>query len=403
MSFQMVNYKTGSYVIIEGKREANTFYIIRQGKLKTQKSTQVIGEDATTVLGPGDFFGVESAMSNHSRIETVVALTDCSLIQVNHDEFGILIQKNSPVAMKIIRSFSMRLRMFDTTITRLSFQNATEEDPGHLFELGEYWFNEQRMDHAAYAYQKYLQWNPKGDKISMAKMRLQSINKPLQTPPVSSNNLNRSYQVDEMIFCENEPGRELYILQSGRVKITKMVDGQEVLLAVLQPGDIFGEMALLDNKPRSASAIIAETATMLAINKANFTDMVKAQPQLATRLITLLSERLWMAYRQLANLMISDPLGRLLDTLLTLAEKNHVKFGPKLSYNFQIAGKDLLKMVGFDPVKDEKLLLEMFKLRWLKLEAGKIVCYDLQELEKQVAFIRKKIAMEKKREKASAN
>ena len=403
MSFQMVNYKPSSYVIIEGKRDANTFYIIRQGKLKTQKSTQVVGEEASTILGPGDFFGVESAMSNHSRIETVVALSECSLIQVNHDEFGLLIQKNAPVAMKIIRSFSMKLRQFDNTITRLSFKNATEEDPRHLFDLGEYWFNQQRLIHAAYAYQKYLQWCPKGDKVSMAKVRLQTMNSPLRAPTVNEANINRTYSVDSMIFCENEPGRELYILQSGKVKITKMVDGQEVLLAVLQTGDIFGEMALLDNKPRSASAIVAESASMLAINKANFAEMVKAQPQLATRLITLLSERLWMAYRQLANLMIPDPIGRMLDTLLTLAEKNHVKFGPKATYNFEIAGKDLLKMVGFDPEKDERLLIELFKFRWLRQDGGKILCMDLQELEKQVAFIRKKIAMEKKREKAAAN
>ncbi len=398
--FQMLNYKAGSYVIIEGKRDANNFFIIRAGKLRTQKSTQVAGDDSNQVLGPGDFFGVESAMSNHSRIETVIALSDCSVIVVNHDQFGLLIQKNAPVAMKIIRSFSMKLRQFDNIITRLSFKNAVEEDPSHLFDLAEYWFNQQRVNHAAYAYQKYLQWVAQGDKVSNAKMRLQSLNKPLKAPVIPENNINRFNKQDEMIFCENEPGRELYIIQSGRVKITKMVDGQEVMLAVLQAGDIFGEMALLDNKPRSASAIVAEDAQMLAINKANFESMVKAQPQLATRLITILSERLWTAYRQLANLMINDPVGRLFDTLLTLVEKNHVKIGAKVMHNFDIGGADLLRMVGFDPKKDENLLMEMFKSRWMKLEGGNIICMDTLELEKQVAFFKKKIAMEKKREKS---
>jgi CRP/FNR family transcriptional regulator len=339
-------------------------------------------------------------MSNHSRIETVIALTDCSVIVVNHDQFGLLIQKNAPVAMKIIKSFSMKLRQFDNIITRLSFKNAVEEDPSHLFDLGEYWFNQQRLNHAAYAYQKYIQWVPQGDKVSNGRMRLQSMNKPLRAPVIPEDNINRFYKEEDMIFCENEPGRELYIIQSGRVKITKMVDGQEVMLAVLQTGDIFGEMALLDNKPRSASAIVAEDAQMLAINKANFETMVKAQPQLATRLITILSERLWTAYRQVANLMITDPVGRLFDTLLTLAEKNHVRIGPKAVHNFDIGSGDLLRMVGFDPSKDEHLMLEMLKSRWLKLEGGKIICMDMQELEKQVNFFKKKIAMEKKREKS---
>jgi CRP-like cAMP-binding protein len=205
-----------------------------------------------------------------------------------------------------------------------------------------------------------------------------------------------------MIFCENEPGYELYIIQGGRIKITKMLDGQEVMLAVLQPGDIFGEMAILDNKPRSATAMVAEPASLLAINKANFEGMVKAQPQLATKLITLLSERIWTAYRQLANLMISDATGRLYDTLLTLAEKNHVRIAARASYNFDIGGKDLLKMVGLDPLKDENLLMELLKNRWLKLDQGKLICLDLSELEKQVAFYKKKASMERKREQQAA-
>jgi len=394
----MIQFKAGSYAVIEGKRDANKFFIIIQGKFRTQKSAPVVGEDASVTLGPGDFFGVESAMSNHSRIETVIAVTDSNLIEVPSDQFGLLIQKNAPVAMKIIRSFSMKLRSFDNTIARLSFRNVVEEDPSHLFDLGEFWFKAQRYNHAAYAFQRYLQWVPKGDKVSQAKMRLQGMNKPLKAPPVAEQSINRHYTEDDMIFCENEPGYELYIIQSGRVKITKMVDGQEVMLAVLQPGDIFGEMAILDNKPRSATAVCAEKASMLAINKANFEGMVKAQPQLATKLITLLSERIWTAYRQLANLMINDPLGRLYDTLLTLAEKNHVKIAPRTSYNFDIGGKDLLKMVGLDPVKDERLLMELLKSRWLKLDEGKIICSDLVELEKQVAFYKKKASMERKRE-----
>lgn len=402
MSFQMLNFKAGSYVVIEGKREALNFFIIRQGKLKTTKENPVIGDDGSQVLGPGDFFGVESAMSGHSRIETVMALSDCSLIVCNNDQFGLLIQKNAPVAMKIIRSFSVKLRAFDNTITRLSFRNAVEEDPSHLFSLGEHWLKEGRTKHAAYAFQKYLQWVPQGDRVSQAKMQLQSLNMPLRAPVIPETSINRQYKPDEMIFCENEPGRELYIIQSGRVKITKMVDSQEVMLAVLQTGDIFGEMALLDNKPRSASAIASENTTMLAINKANFETMVQQQPQLATRLITLLSERIWMAYRQLANLMITDPVGRLYDTLLTLAEKHHVKIAAKAAYTYEIGGKDLLKMVGLDPARDEKYLMELLKSRWLKLDEGKIICMDLGELEKQVQFYRKRSSMERKRDKAPA-
>ena len=169
---------------------------------------------------------------------------------------------------------------------------------------------------------------------------------------------------------------------------------------MLQPGDIFGEMAILDNKPRTATASTSGDVGLLAINKVNFDKMVRAQPQLATKLITLLSERIWTAYRQLANLMIGDILGRIYDTLLTVVEKNHIPILSKGKYTFEFGGSDLLKMVSLDPRKDEGQLVNIFnKNRWLRLDGNRIVCNNLAELEKQVSFYRKKSSME--REEAS--
>ena len=131
--FNIVSFPQGSYIVVEGKKEAHNFYIIREGKVRVGRENPVVGEDPNQVLGPGDFFGVVAAMSQHPQIESAIALSNVSLIQVSYDHFGTLIQKNSPVAMKIIRYFSMKLRQFDQTITRLSFRAAIEEDPNQLF------------------------------------------------------------------------------------------------------------------------------------------------------------------------------------------------------------------------------------------------------------------------------
>ncbi len=401
MRFQTVQFKAGSYILVEGKRDNDRFYIILDGQLRTQKSAPVAGEEQQNLLGPGDFFGVESAMSRQSRIETVIAQSNCKLIEVPAEQFGTLIEKNAPVAMKIIRSFSVKLRAFDSTITRLSFRSAAGENPSHLFNLGEHWYQENRKEHSVYAYQRYLQHLPNGDHVEQVKMKLNSMNKALTPPVQNDTGINRNYALDSIIFCENELGYELYIIQSGRVKISKMVEGQEMMLAVLQAGDIFGEMALLDNKPRTATAVAADQVVVLAINKANFETMVKEKPQLATRLITLLSERIWTAYRQLENLVLGDRLGRLYHALLTNAEKNHAQIHFKATYTFDFGGTDLLKMVGMDPQKDESYLLKLLKNRWLRLDQGRIICSDLLELQKQVAFYTKKTAMEKKRQEAA--
>lgn len=400
--FQIEQFNANSFVIVEDKRDADNFYIILKGKLKVQRETAVTGMDSNLVLGPGDFFGVISAMSQHARIESVIALTPVTLINVYRDQFGLLIQKNAPVAMKIIRYFARELRAVDNVITRMTFKNSQEEDPALLYDLGEYYFNNQDYGHAAYAYQAYLQHVPGGDKESQVKMRLQAMNAPFEMPAVDYSSFQRSIEAEKMIFCEHEPGRELYIIQKGKVKITKIIDENEVLLAVLEPGDIFGEMALLDGKPRSASALAADDVQMMAINKANFENMVQAQPQLATRLITLLSERIWTAYRQLRNLMISDELGRIYDTLLTLVEKQRIKIAPKATHNFDIGTKDLIRMVGLSDERGESLIMELLEDRTIKLDQGRLISLDLEELEKRVMFYRKKAAMEKKREKASA-
>ena len=139
--------------------------------------------------------------------------------------------------------------------------------------------------------------------------------------PIDETKFNRSYADNKVIFCEHEPGRELYIIQSGKVKISKIVNNNEVMLAVLKL-ETFSEKWqswIISQDP--ASAVAFGYTDVLAINKANFEGMVKAQPQLASRLITILSERIWIAYKQLANLMIKDPQGKIADTLLTLAEK----------------------------------------------------------------------------------
>jgi CRP/FNR family transcriptional regulator len=162
------------------------------------------------------------------------------------------------------------------------------------------------------------------------------------------------------------------------------------MLAVLNEGDIFGEMAILDNKPRSASAVAFGDVSVLAINKANFEGMVKAQPQLATKLITLLSERIWTAYKQLANLMITDPAGRIADTLFTLAEKNRAKVGPRAPYSFDIGVAEVLKMVGLVENRDEKIVYKLFeKNKFLKIEEDVIKTTDLGLLEKLVQYYHK--------------
>ena len=198
-------------------------------------------------------------------------------------------------------------------------------------------------------------------------------------------------------------GDELFIIQKGKIKITKVVDNNEVLLAVLKPGDIFGEMAILENKPRSASAISFGESECLVVSKDNFEGMVKKNPQLGTKLITLLSERIWKAYRQLANILISDPVGRMYDMLLTVVEENRVTIAHNVPYTFEFGPDELIKMVGLPAEEGNVLIQKLFENKKFKLQDRKIIVTDIEELAKQVGFYKKMDLLERKRQKLVSN
>ena len=399
LQLSLVSFRQGAYIIVEGKEKADCFYIVRSGRVQVSKEFTVVEEDAGNLLNPGDFFGVVSTMSSHSHIETAVATTDVTLIAVRRDQYGLLIEKNAPVAFKIIKQFASRMRYLDETLTRLNFKSTASENPSHLFKVGEYYARQNQYNLAYYAYYRFLQHCQTDPNVPMARERLAKI-KPyakVSNLDQASDQFTRTYPKDAMIFSENEPGSELYIIQKGTVKISKIVGDSEVLIALLPTGDIFGEMALLESKPRSASAIAHEDVTLMAVNRANFQRMVQSQPQLISRLTTLLSERIWFIYNQLANTLIQDPLGRLYDMLWILLEKNRVPIQRGSSYTFDIGPKELVNMVGLSAREGSDLIRRMFDGKKLKIMDNKIFITDVEEIKKQAEYYKKMQQIERSR------
>jgi CRP/FNR family transcriptional regulator, cyclic AMP receptor protein len=124
-----------------------------------------------------------------------------------------------------------------------------------------------------------------------------------------------------LIFCENEPGNDFYLIQKGRVKITKLVKDKETTLAILESGDIFGEMAILEEAPRSATAIALDKVLMLHFDRQNFVPLMTSQPQIAYRLLTIFTKRLYELRRRVMILKLDNIQARVADTFLMLAEK----------------------------------------------------------------------------------
>lgn len=404
LQLTFVNFKKDSYIIVEGKQNADRFFIIKSGKVRISKEVEVVEEEGGNIYAPGDFFGVVSTMSSHSHIETAQAITDVTLISVQKDQYGMLIEKNTPVAMKIIMGFSRRMRFLDEALTRLTLKNTAEADPSHLFRVAEYYAKQSQFNQAYYSYYQYLKFCPNGQHAAVARERMAKIKQFSKAVYLdgSTEEFNRFYPKDTMVFSEGMPGSELYIIQKGTVKITKIVDNSEVLLAVLKPGDIFGEMALLENKPRSASAIAYEDAYLLAVNKANFERMVQAQPQIVTRLTQLLAERIWFIYKQLANTLISDPLGRMYDALHMQLEKNRVPMRNGAPYTFDFGPKELVNIVGLPIGEGNMVAQQLLSNKMFRIIDNKITVQDMNEIVKQAEYYRKMQKIEKARKESQA-
>ena len=387
LQLAFVNYKQGSYISMEGKPTSDRFFIIQSGNVRCFKGVD-LGEN--TILGPGDFIGVVPCMSGREQIETAIAVTDTVLISVKKDQYIDLITSNTPVALKIIRTFSDRMRKLNDTLTKLTLQDAVIASTDQLFAIASFYNKIGQTDVATYAYYQYLKASPQGVHADMAKKMFAALrpqSRAVYFEP--SADAIRSYPKNTMIFSECQTGSDMFIIQKGQVKITKVVDDNEVILAVLKKGDFFGEMALLENKPRSASAIAFEDCSLLVVNKQNFNQMVQTQAQMVFKITTTFAERLWGLYRQLENTAISDPVNKLLDMLALQAEKRKLQFSPGTSYQFDITPMDLANMCGIPKEKQFDVLKMFAQSSKVKIVDGNVYAKDLNDLIEFSIYCRK--------------
>lgn len=386
LQLSFTNFRKGSYLVVEGKNVNDRFYIIQRGHVSCLVS-DFIAQPNAKILGPGDFVGVIPCMSRHAQIENVIALTDVVAITVQRDQYSELIAKNTPVAMKIIRTFANSMREMNEKLTRLTLKNTVSESTEQIFHVAEYYEKIKKPSIAAYAYYQYVKSSPDGAYLAAAKkrfMELRQKSRAVYFEPTAD--LIRFYPKDTMIFSECQRGAEMFIIQEGKVKITKVVNGEEVTLAVLKKGDMFGEMALIENKPRSASAVADEECRLMTVNRKNFDQMVSTQSQLITKLTTTLAERLWSMLRQLSNAQIPDPIYKLLDMLALQVEKARININTKTSYETGLSLQDLANMCGIPQEQQPVILIQLQKNPLIRLEKSKIIIPNCSDLVKNVTL-----------------
>ncbi len=164
-----------------------------------------------------------------------------------------------------------------------------------------------------------------------------------QLDTLAAASARRSFSRGRMIVAEGESSQSLYILLSGRAKVQRSdTEGKEVILAVLEPGECFGEMSLLDNEPRSASVITLVSCDFMAINKEAFLGVLGENPQIAMNIMRGLVKRLREADRKIETLALLDVYGRVARVLLDFSEE--VK-GQRV-IRAKLPRQEIAKMIG---------------------------------------------------------
>lgn len=171
----------------------------------------------------------------------------------------------------------------------------------------------------------------------------------------------RTKRKGEIIFCEFEPGNTLFILQTGSVRITKIVANKEKTLAILPAGEIFGEMAILESAPRSATAIVEEDARMLELDRESFAQLVNAQPGIAVKLLRIFAQRISDQKRKLKIMALPDADSKVMDVFLMLAEKKGINTEEAREEDFAADVAEIANWAGISLPDAQKALATLSK------------------------------------------
>jgi CRP-like cAMP-binding protein len=197
------------------------------------------------------------------------------------------------------------------------------------------------------------------------------------------------FRPGEVIFCEYEPGDSFYLIQSGQVKISKVVLENEKMLDILQPGDVFGEMAIIENAPRSATATAVDDVKVLVFKKENFEVILKTNPAMALKLLKILARRIYEQKRRLMILTLEEDEARVLDVLLMLAEQGGFNPNSLEKVELTTTEEQIASWAALKPDVCKKVLAHYDKLGRIEVQKNRIIVKNINEIQRIISSKRK--------------
>jgi CRP/FNR family cyclic AMP-dependent transcriptional regulator len=198
----------------------------------------------------------------------------------------------------------------------------------------------------------------------------------------------KTFPKGERIFNEGDYGEEMFFINEGKVRIFKTVRDTDKSLAILGKGEFFGEMSVLDSKPRSASAETVEDSTLIVLDGKTFETILRGDPEVSMRLIRKLVKRLREADDQIENMMIKDDESKVIHTLLKLIPE--IGMPTKTGIQLQINPQDLLTKIGIDTDSMKVILAKLKKFDLIRVSEKQIFVPSLSKLRRFNKFVEMK-------------
>lgn len=188
-----------------------------------------------------------------------------------------------------------------------------------------------------------------------------------------------------VLFLEGDVGEELFIIKSGVVKIYRLDETKEIILALFREGDFFGEMSLISaGLTRSATAETLEACTLYTLKRSAFVPYMEKSPKLCLKLLETTMERLRRANEQIYDLTFLGVRSRVMKTIIRLSEQHGVSGEGGLLIDIKLTHQQLANMVGTVRESVTKVLQEMQEEGSLSIDKKMITIRDLDAIKREI-------------------
>jgi len=192
---------------------------------------------------------------------------------------------------------------------------------------------------------------------------------------------SRRYSRGTMIFHQDDPGHSLYIIASGQVRIFRIsAEGYEMSVAIFGEGDVFGELAIIDGQPRSASAVAMTDVETLILHREDFVHHLHSSPRMAIGVLEVLSQRLRTTTDYAESLVALDVYGRVVRELVTLADQHGQVTKEGVLIDIPLTQTELASLVGTSRESVNKVLGRLRDAGLVRLQRNRILLLNIDEM-----------------------